>query len=75
MSSSYGFRSNRSAHEALHNIKHWRTNTTFISMDLTTLLKKRKISPYRIIFSYLKIVFKREKKKQFFKLKIVTSSS
>lgn len=30
MSSSYGFRSNRSAHEALHNIKHWRTNTTFM---------------------------------------------
>ena len=28
-STSYGFRPGRSAHEALHNIKHWRTNTTF----------------------------------------------
>jgi len=29
MSSNYGFRPNRSAHEALHKIKHWKTNTTF----------------------------------------------
>lgn len=30
MSCNYGFRPHRSAHEALHNIKHWRTNTTFL---------------------------------------------
>jgi len=30
MSCNYGFRPYRSAHEALHNIKHWRTNTTFL---------------------------------------------
>ena len=30
LSSNYGFRSGRSAHEALHDIKHWRTNTTFL---------------------------------------------
>jgi retron-type reverse transcriptase len=27
---SYGFRPDKSAHEALHAIKHWRTNTTFL---------------------------------------------
>lgn len=26
----YGFRPKKSAHEALHNIKHWRSNTTFL---------------------------------------------
>ncbi len=28
--SNYGSRPNRSAHEALHRIKHWKTNTTFL---------------------------------------------
>ena len=30
MLSNYGPRPNRSAHEALHRIKHWKTNTTFL---------------------------------------------